>query len=166
MLAHQGQSCRKSSYFYLRTISLTLSLVSMIVNPLNISPLGNGSKAYGLGMISTEGTHCSPEVSHPWPGQPTHCWQRQLVTDGVLITTLGTRLRCVQAPFSVSWLCILVEVFGMELGLKASREQVRCRRVGGLSRDRRDLLQVFPLPHSVGEKKQNKSLTSFKRSPT
>lgn len=89
--------------------------------PLNISPLGNGSKAYGLGMISTEGTHCSPGVSHPWPGQPTHCWQ--LVTDGVLITTLGTRLGCVQAPCSVSWLCILVEVFGMELGLKASREQ-------------------------------------------
>lgn len=73
---------------YLMKTSLILSLISM---KLNIMPLKKWKRSI-LSMINKEGTgtHCSPTVSHLWPWATlSHCWQRELVTDGMLITTLG-----------------------------------------------------------------------------
>lgn len=55
-------------------------------------PLKNGKEAYLLGMINKEGsgTHCSPLSPILGCEWYTHCWQREPVTDEMLITTLGT----------------------------------------------------------------------------
>ena len=78
-----------------------------------------------MGIVNKEGTGIIVLPSSPvlgLGGARSHCWQ-ELVTDGMLISTLGTWLGCVGAPFSVSWLLVLVkEIFGTEMSVEASCE--------------------------------------------
>ena len=63
------------------------------------------------GWAASTKKELEPIVSHPWPwAAHSHCWQRELVTDGTLTTTFGIQLGCVRAPFSVSWQLVLVKI--------------------------------------------------------
>lgn len=94
----------------------------MKFNTINIMPLKNGKEA--CGWASSTEKELESLVSHPWPwAAHSHCWEKELVTDGMLITTLGTWLGCVGALFSVSWLLVSAkEVLGTEMSVEASCE--------------------------------------------
>lgn len=122
-------------------------------NILNIMPLKKRKRGLFIGNDWKEGNGTgAPLISHPWPPKAHSQLAEELTTDGMLITTLGTWLGSVQTLFSVSWLLILVEVIGIELGLKVSYEQARqewqkLSLWAGI-----DHLGTFPLPYSVWDK--------------